>query len=178
VTALDVAGATDAARTGRFARRCDARAKGLGRALYLDPLQPPAAPRNVRVSYGEPRCDRFEDPTCRTRATVTWSPSSGATGFVVRRVDFWTRVVLRPGGDRPSCWTTGKRRPVLVETVAGDTRRVSEVVVTTPPGDGSVPFVTGQQYLVTARNQAGPSAPAASREPEPYRVEGIPRCRR
>jgi hypothetical protein len=76
VTALDVAGASDAARTGRFARRCDATADGLGRAIYLDPLEPPAAPGNVRVEYDVTRSSRCGFESDRCTIEVTWRDRS------------------------------------------------------------------------------------------------------
>ena len=47
IDVVDTLGTTGSAPGGKIAQHCDAKASGLARTVYLDPLAPPAAPGNV-----------------------------------------------------------------------------------------------------------------------------------
>ena len=66
VDVVDAAGTITSGPGGKIAQRCDAKAEGLARTVYLDPLAPPAAPGNVQL-------------TCRPRERAQWSGTRGRT---------------------------------------------------------------------------------------------------
>lgn len=155
IDVVDTLGTTGSAPGGRIAQRCDAKAEGLARTVYLDPLAPPAAPRNVVETIlstrGIPETDGVVD-----KIRVTWDDVSGEAGYRVYVRPF--RVSLRTDARGRDCWFPDAGRPELLATLPADTT----VFRYTDTFEGT--WAVGRQYLVTAFNRSG-EATGASREP-------------
>ena len=158
---------------GKIAQRCDAKAKGLARTVYLDPLAPPAAPGNVVdkiLSTRNPAGDAFF-----SKVRVTWddvpekraTASTGATSSMMS--------IQRPR--RTGCYSLDAGRPELLGTVPANTTVFRYELFR---GYGDVPWLTGGEYLVTAFNKAGETTGSSKRSVDPTVPDGVygaPRCR-
>ena len=181
IDAMDASGTITSAPGGKIAQRCDAKASGLARTVFLDPLAPPAAPGNVVAQTlwtRNPAGDSF-----RTKVRVSWDDVAGATEYDVFRVDHYSQWRFSRQGDL-RCWLTGTKEPVLVGTTRSDQTRF-EYAYGYGRGDPSVPEVYDSHYVVIASNRAGDSDPGVSRLPKPYpgvedcsgkTCKAVPRC--
>jgi hypothetical protein len=171
IDAVDVSGASGSAPGGKVAQRCDAKAEGLARTVYLDPLAPPAAPTNVvgkTLSTRNPGGDAFYN-----KVRVTWDDVSGEATYRIYRRDYYYDVEFDARKQRPRCWFIRIEPAELLDTVPADTTAYRYELFR---GYGDVPYVYGEQYLVTASNRAGHNT-GASREPRTPANDGLPRCR-
>ena len=144
---------------GKVARRCDAKANGLGRTVYLDPLQPPSPPTAVTLRCLEPfelGCGRW---------SLSWKhPDTGTARF-------------RVYAERPlaTTYVNGKCKVVkhagrwpIAGTVAGARKWPVDVLAVYRPPEkalGKDWRLVEVSLSVSAYNAAGESVPVAAARP-------------
>jgi hypothetical protein len=100
---------------GKVAQRCDATASGLGRTVYLEPLDAPASPTAARV-----RCTRR--PEIRVyclRDVLSWEhPAANEAGFRI-----YLESVTWIAGRNGPCRYESQKGPWLLATVADGTTK-------------------------------------------------------
>jgi hypothetical protein len=137
---------------GKVARRCDARADGLGRTVYLDPLQPPPAPTTVKL-----RCLDVQELGCGSYSLSWKHPGMQVAGFRV-----WVERAEATRYVNDECEIVKHAGPWLAKTLPGGDRKwaVDGLSVYGPPEKalGKDWRVIGLRLSVSAFNAAGDSA--------------------
>ena len=104
---------------------------------------------------------------------MTWDDVSREAGCRIYRRDFFYDIDFDARRGR-GCSFTRAARPELLGTLPADTTELRYELFR---GYGDVPYVYGEQYLVTAFDRAGKNT-GASPQPSPPDYEGItPRCK-
>jgi len=153
IDVVDTAGTTGSAPGGKIAQHCDAKASGLARTVYLDPLAPPAAPANVRVRETDRRCRNGSAFDCTTSWRLTWDDVEGESGYRV----YVEYILAKPVDNEcpPTIKETFmKRRLIPGGVVAANVTRLDGRFTPEMRGDW---VLGGSRYYVVAFNKAGES---------------------
>ena len=156
----------------RRSTKCRTATDKPGKVVNLQPLQPPKAPGNVRLtSDGVVRCTGYGDSGCKVRWHLRWGDVTGEDGYRVYE-SRWRPKAPR-GSPRGACYPARFTDPVLVATLDPDTTHLSGIWDDVGVGDfnGTV----GSKFFVASFNNAGESVRVASNPLDG--VYGVPLCR-